>query len=155
MPVDEVLITLHLHRAVSADVPVPIARMRVVEYIDAQVKSPVTELRVLEYGLVHGTLGELPVEFARLDEMSGIEIPLSHGPHVYQYEKADSAGRIHPAAAHESLIAGGLLRPGVGPEYQEECAQHHERGNQGVMGEQHPPVFLQCRSEFPVHSRVG
>ena len=34
MTVDEILVTLHLHRAVSADILVPIARMRVIEDID-------------------------------------------------------------------------------------------------------------------------
>ena len=82
MTVNEVLVALELDRAVAADVPVPVARVRVVEYVHGKVHGTVAQLRILQDHLVHRPLGELPIELARTDEMVSIEISLADGEHI-------------------------------------------------------------------------
>ena len=115
MTVDEILVTLHLDRAVSADILVPIARMRIIENIDREVQDAIIEFLVCKNRLIHRSLGELAVEVLRRREVVGIQIPLAHRKHVQKHQCGDGK----PCRKSSAIRRCGLpfFRFGIGPKY--------------------------------------
>ena len=144
--VDEILITLHFHRAISADILVPIARMRVIEDIDTQVQDAIIEFFVCKNRLIHRPLGELAVEVLRRREMVGIQIPLAHREHVQKHQCGDGKSCRKPSAI--SRFGLPFFRFGIGPKYYQIGKYDQPERHHSIMGQKTLPVLLECCHKF-------
>ena len=119
MVFNEVLIALHLHRAVAADVLVPIARMGIIEDIDRQVEDAVVESRIGQNRLVHRPFRKLSVEILRRDEVVGVQVALSDGEHVQQHQCGDCGSCGISSVTYIGIISGNVFRLAVRPQNQD------------------------------------
>ena len=78
VPLDEILISLHLDRTVTADGLVMIARNRIIECVHTYIKHAIVKLRILKYDFIHRTRLVYRSEVARRNEMALVEISLSY-----------------------------------------------------------------------------
>ena len=137
---DEVLITLHLDRAVTSDSLMVVAWNRIVEGIHADIKYAIIKRRVLENQPVDRTRVVCRREVARSDEMVLVEIALADRDEV-EVDKEDHshADDDHPALAHERAVLAYrvALRGLKGP--------YEERAGDGDKPERMPCVLAQKR----------
>ena len=126
MALDKVLIALHLDRAVSTDILMPIARMRIIENIDSQVKNTIIQRFVLQNSLIHRPFRKLAVEIARGDEMVRIQIALSDREHIQKHQCRDCCGCDISPLTDIGIIAGNVFRLAVRPQNQDIGKQDEE-----------------------------
>ena len=119
VPLDKVLISLHLDRTVTADGLVMIARNRIIECVHTYIKHAIVKLRILKYDFIHRTRLVYRSEVARRNEMTLVEISLSYRSQVEIYKKYHGDGHNdHSSLPYERtfLAHSIILRRAVCPQ---------------------------------------
>ena len=144
---DEVLITLELHRAISAYALVVVALDCIIEGIHTEIQYAVIRISILMDNLVHKTRLIVCSKVLRCHEMALVEVSLAHWKQVNGNKEYDRNARNgHAALSYKrTFLAHGIhfCRP-HGPEKESSCKCYHPERCPCIFGHQSCSVKPEC-----------